>query len=91
MNFSPDSPVSTPLKDLSSSLAVNFTSVYAAAQVAVAGFKSLPADVIKSFIYTGNRLNIEPMPTLFDLGVGKVASAHLIQSLTMTPGMKDYG
>jgi len=90
MTFTPDSPISGPIADMTSSIAVNFTSAYAAAQAAVSRFEKLPADAIKSFIYTGNRLNIEPMPVLFDLGVGKVAGAHLIQSLTMTPSMKDY-
>jgi hypothetical protein len=90
MAFTPDTPLTTPIDVLTSSMKVNFISAYTAAQSAVSGFETLPSDAIKTFIYTGNRLNIEPMLVIFDMGAGKTATAHLIQSLTMTPKLKDY-
>jgi hypothetical protein len=69
---------------------VNTTSVYAAAKEAVAGFEKLPADATKTFIYTGNRLNLGPIPVLFDLGVGKAATAHMIQTWSMVLSQKGY-
>lgn len=76
-------PLSPPLSTFEKDLAVNVTSVYAAAQEAVAGFATLPASTAKSFIFTGNRLNIEPMPVLLNMGVGKNAAAHLIRGASM--------
>jgi hypothetical protein len=49
----------------------------------VAGFDTLPKETLKTFIFTGNRLNIEPMPVLFNMGVGKTATAHLVQAASM--------
>jgi len=90
MAYTPETPLTTPIDTLTSSMKVNFISAYAAAQAAVSGFETLPLDAIKAFIYTGNRLNIEPMPAIFDMGAGKTATAHLIQSLTMTPKLENY-
>jgi len=75
----PSNPLSIPISQFESDLAVNVSGVYAAAQAAVAGFEDLPKDTLKSFIYTGNGLNsATPMPILPTLGVGKSAAAHLI-------------
>jgi hypothetical protein len=70
-------------------LSVNLTSAYAAAHEAVAGFKILPADTSRSFIYTGNCLNVMPMPIFLTLGVGKTAVAHVIQNASTA--YKDTG
>lgn len=75
-----DDPASLPYSDLSKDFAINTLSVLAAANEAVKGFRELPADMSKTFIYTGNRLDIEPIPRLLTLGVGKAASAHMIAS-----------
>ena len=69
---------------------MNTISVYAAAKEAVAGFDTLPAEAIKTFIYTGNNLNHEVLPALLDLGVGKAASAHLIEVWSKTHVEKGY-
>lgn len=47
------------------------------------GFETLPGDVKKTFIYTGNKLNVAPMPQLLDLGIGKAGAAHLIHAATL--------
>lgn len=64
--------------------------MYAAAQAAVAGFDTLSSDENKTFIYTGNYLNLHPLPLFTNLGVGKAASAHLIAVLSQSYPQKGY-
>ncbi|KAL9609302.1 MAG: hypothetical protein Q9167_005920 [Letrouitia subvulpina] len=73
-------PFSISLTDFNRDLHVNTVSVFAAAQQAVLGFEQLPDSASKTFIYTGNLLNTTTMAPLMDLGVGKSATAHMIQS-----------
>ena len=80
-----EDPLSTTSKTLSvdsleRSIAVNTTSVLVAAQQAVLGFKDLPETASRTFIFTGNVLNVIPIPALLDLGMGKAASGQLIMS-----------
>jgi len=79
-----ENPLSNPLSKFEADLAVNVSSVYAAAQEAVAGFDSLPKEALKHFILTGNRTNIEPIPVLLTLTVGKSAGASLIWSSSLS-------
>jgi len=85
----PKNPLALPLDDLSRSLAINTLSVYAAVQQAVLGFEELPASSSRTFIYTGNILNMSPSPALLDLGVGKSATAHIIN--VSAEGYKEKG
>jgi hypothetical protein len=62
------------------SLNINTVSLYAAAQATVSAWAKLPESASPTFIYTGNILNVSPIPTLLDLGSGKSASAHIIRS-----------
>lgn len=59
---------------------LNTVSPFIAAQQAVNGWKSLPEDRKKAFIYTGNILNIKniPAPIMLTLGIGKSASSSWI-------------
>lgn len=82
-------PLSLPLQDFTRDLKINTTSAFAAAQQAVLGFRQLPENASKTFIYTGNCTNITPIAPLLDLGVGKSATAHLIQSAAIA--YKDQG
>jgi hypothetical protein len=52
---------------------------YAALQEAVAGFRTLPENTLKTFIYTGNILNRVIYPTLIPFGAVKTAVAHMIE------------
>lgn len=54
-------------------------SAFIAAQQAALGFKHLPDSAFKTFIYTGNLLNTTTMAPLLSLGVGKSATAHIIE------------
>lgn len=71
--------VATSVPDFAQDLAINTTSVYAAIKESLAGFDKLPASTPKAFFYTGNILNEGPRPGLLTLGVGKVASAQIIE------------
>ena len=72
------SALSISAESFTSDLNVNTVSPYVAAQQAVKGWESLPAEAKKSFIYTGNILNqlVLPVPMMLNLGVGKSASAY---------------
>jgi hypothetical protein len=59
-------------------LAINVTSAFAAAQQAAFGFAQLPASASRTFIYTGNILNVTILPSFLAQGVGKSAGAHMI-------------
>lgn len=62
---------------------INTTSVLVAAYEATKAFKTLDGDASKTFIYTGNILNSEPISPLLSLGIGKSASAHIIHAATI--------
>ncbi|KPM40398.1 hypothetical protein AK830_g6145 [Neonectria ditissima] len=67
----PNDPLALSLADFTKSLAINTTSAFVAA---------LPSSASRTFIYTGNILNTTVMTPLLDLGVGKAATSHIIQS-----------
>lgn len=73
-------PLSLPLADFNKDLTINTTSAFVAAQQAALGFGELPDSASKTFIYTGNALNTMTMGPLMSLGVGKSATAHILQS-----------
>jgi hypothetical protein len=87
----PANPFSISLADFEKDMAINTTSVYAAAQQAVIGFDSLPAAAARTFIYTGNILNTGVIiPQLVSIGAGKSASAHLVHAAAEAFREKGY-
>ncbi|KAJ5933992.1 hypothetical protein N7454_006321 [Penicillium verhagenii] len=76
-------PLSMPLAEFNEALSINTTSVFATAQQAVKGFAELPTEASRTFIFTGNTLNTKVFPLLLSLGVGKAATAHLIEYLAL--------
>lgn len=77
----PKNPFSVYLDDFTRNFNINTASVFVAAQQAALGFEQLPSSASKTFIYTGNLLNTPTtIPPLMTLGVGKSATAHMIQS-----------
>lgn len=74
------SALSIPAAAFTSDLNVNVVSPYVAAQEAIKGWATLPAQTKKTFIYTGNILNetVLPVPMMLNLGVGKAASAYWV-------------
>ncbi|KAL2204869.1 hypothetical protein CC79DRAFT_922127 [Sarocladium strictum] len=77
-----DSVLSIPSDRFASDLNLNTVSPYVAAQEALKGWKTLPEDTKKTFIYTGNKSNVAilPMALTLTLGVGKAASAYWLGS-----------
>ncbi|KAI0423837.1 hypothetical protein F5Y09DRAFT_354496 [Xylaria sp. FL1042] len=75
-----DAPLSISVDTVTSDLNVNTISPYVAAQQAIVGWETLPADTKKTFIYTGNILNVlvYPIPLSTTLGMGKAGSAYWI-------------
>lgn len=75
-----DSALSVPVESVVSDLNVNTISPYVAAQQAVSAWETLPKETKKTFIYTGNFLNvvIPPVPVFLTLGIGKSASAFWV-------------
>ncbi|KAI0809512.1 hypothetical protein GGR55DRAFT_178277 [Xylaria sp. FL0064] len=73
-------PLSIPVDSVACDLNVNIISPFIAAQQAVAGWETLPADTKKTFIYTGNILNVSvySLPLFTTLGIGKAGSAYWI-------------
>jgi len=75
-----DSVFSISAESVALDLNINTVSPYVAAQQAVSGWETLPKETKKTFIYTGNSLNVSivPMPMILTLGMGKSASAFWI-------------
>jgi len=76
----PNDPLSLQLADFNKDFNINTVSAFVAAQQAATGFAQLPDSAAKTFIYAGNIQNTTIVPPLLDLGVGKAATAHIIQS-----------
>uniref|UniRef100_A0A0D2Y6D0 Uncharacterized protein n=1 Tax=Fusarium oxysporum (strain Fo5176) TaxID=660025 RepID=A0A0D2Y6D0_FUSOF len=66
-----DDPLSVSYTDFSNNTAINIHSAFIAAQQAVTGFAQLPESAARTFIYTGNILNVTILPKFLDAGVGK--------------------
>ncbi|KAJ8098114.1 hypothetical protein POJ06DRAFT_200426 [Lipomyces tetrasporus] len=75
-----DSVLSVSAESVASDLNVNTVSPYVAAQQALRGWETLSQETKKTFIYTGNIMNVSvvPMPLFLNLGIGKSASAFWI-------------
>jgi len=87
----PKDPFALSVSDFTKDLTVNTISTFAAAQAAVQGFAQLPESASRTFIYTGNIMNANYIiPPIMDLGVGKSASAHLIQTASAAYKEKGY-
>lgn len=76
----PGQPFAIPFDSFVRDITVNTLSVFAAAQQAVLGFAELPADSPRTFLYTGNILNVTPLPQFLEMGAGKSASAHMMMA-----------
>lgn len=87
-----DSTLSIPVEAFTSDLNINTVSPYVAAQQTVSAWESLPKDTKKTFIYTGNilNLNVVPVPLMLTLGVGKSASAYWVGVSDATYSAKGY-
>lgn len=79
MTFTPpDDAFAISLDDLTRDTTINIYSAFVAAQQAVLGFAQLPASASRTFIYTGNILNVAMLPRFLTSGIGKSAAANMI-------------
>jgi hypothetical protein len=79
--FTPaDDPFAITLEDFKRDQAVNLESCFVAAKEAVAGFKELPASASRTFVYTGNVLNVAMIPQFLSAGAGKAGGAYMMQT-----------
>lgn len=87
-----DAVLSVPAENVALDMNVNTISPYVAAQQAIKGWEALPKETKKTFIYTGNILNVAvlPVPLLLNLGMGKAASAFWIGVADATYSAKGY-
>ncbi|KAF5001043.1 hypothetical protein FDECE_11077 [Fusarium decemcellulare] len=85
-----DDPLQVPIAGLEKDLAVNTISVLKAAQLATSGFAKLPDFASRTFIYTGNKSNIQAFPPFLNLGITKSASSHLIAFAAKAYGPKGW-
>ncbi|KFZ02891.1 hypothetical protein V502_11420 [Pseudogymnoascus sp. VKM F-4520 (FW-2644)] len=74
----PQDPFALSLAAFNQDVTINVTSAFVAAQQATLGFAQLPASASRTFIYTGNILNVAILPRFLDQGIGKSAGAHMI-------------
>ena len=86
----PNDTLSVPLEDYTVGMNIGVNSAFAAAQQAVLGFAKLPSDVQKTFIFTGNILNVGIIPSLLNLGMPKAAAAHMIKAAAHSYADKGY-
>lgn len=64
--------------DYERDMAVNLYSAVIAAQEAVRAFAQLPDPASKTFIYTGNKLNVMTDPKVITFGIARAGAAHFI-------------
>jgi len=77
--FTPeDDPFALSLDDFARDTTINVYSAFVAAQQAILGFAQLPASTARTFIYTGNVLNVSILPRFLSAGVGKSGAAHMM-------------
>lgn len=88
----PDDMFSTTAAILAKDLHVNTLTPFIAAQQAISGWKTLPEDTKKAFIYTGNIMNVKTLPlaATITLGMGKSASSFWISLADALHSSKGY-
>ncbi|KAF4950701.1 hypothetical protein FSARC_13105 [Fusarium sarcochroum] len=73
-----DDPFALSFEDFSYDTNININSAFIAAQQAVSGFAQLPESAARTFIYTGNVLNVTILLKFISQGIGKSGAAHMI-------------
>lgn len=85
-----DPLASLALEDIQSEFNINTLSALLAGQEAVKGFKQLPGSASRTFIFTGNKLNVMVWPHVVVFGMGKTASAKMIQDSSVAYRPQGY-
>jgi NAD(P)-dependent dehydrogenase (short-subunit alcohol dehydrogenase family) len=82
-------PLSISLEDAIKDLNINTLSTLAAAKEATKSFATLPSSAARTFVFTGNIQNSQIIPPLMSSGIGKSATAHILESAATA--YKDIG
>ncbi|KAF5002846.1 hypothetical protein FDECE_10508 [Fusarium decemcellulare] len=90
-----DDMFSLSQESLTHDININTLGPFIAAQQAVDGWKKLPEGTKKTFIYIGNKMNIQPVPVpaTATLGIGKSASSfwiNLADTLSRSKGIRFF-
>jgi hypothetical protein len=85
-----EDPLELSLKDAIRDMNINTFSALAAAKEAVKSFEALPQDAAQTFIFTGNITNSQPIAALMSQGMGKSATAHMIQTAASAYADRGY-
>ncbi|PVH85805.1 NAD(P)-binding protein, partial [Cadophora sp. DSE1049] len=83
-------PFAIPLSEFVAGLNINMISPYAAMSEAISGFKELPKETLKTFIYTGNVCLHLVLPVALNLGLGKRGVGHMIENAVMLYEKEGY-
>ncbi|KAH7364127.1 hypothetical protein BKA65DRAFT_522652 [Rhexocercosporidium sp. MPI-PUGE-AT-0058] len=83
-------PLTIPLNDFVDGLNTNMISPYAPMSEASSGFKELPQEIRKTFIYTGNLCMHLTMPVAMNLALGKRGVGHMIENAVMLYEKEGY-
>jgi hypothetical protein len=78
-----DPLASISIDEVKRDFAVNTVSPLIAAQEAVKGFKQLPSSASRTFIQTGNKLNVMAKPDVLTFGMTKSSAAHMAWSASI--------
>ncbi|WWC60603.1 uncharacterized protein I303_103177 [Kwoniella dejecticola CBS 10117] len=86
----PDDPFALSYEEFNKDTTINIHSAFIAAQQAVKSFTELPSTAARTFIYTGNVLNVQILPRFISQGVGKSGGAHMIWAASAVYKDKGY-
>jgi NAD(P)-dependent dehydrogenase (short-subunit alcohol dehydrogenase family) len=81
---------SISIDEVNDEFAVNVLSPLFAVQEAIKGFKQLPKSASKTFIYTGNILNLVVKSDALIFGMTKATAAKMIRSATGTYAKRGF-
>jgi NAD(P)-dependent dehydrogenase (short-subunit alcohol dehydrogenase family) len=80
----PENPLdSFSVDEVNEEFAVNAISPLFTAKEAAKGFKQLDGSASRTFIMTGNKLNVVVNPPVVVFGMGKSAAAHMIKAASL--------
>lgn len=83
-------PFAVPLNDWVAGVNINMISPYAAMSEAIAGFKELPKNTLKTFIYTGNLCLHIVLPVAMNMALGKRGVGHMIENAIAQYGKEGF-
>ncbi|KAK4497608.1 hypothetical protein PRZ48_010261 [Zasmidium cellare] len=87
----PDDPLGTiNTAEYTMDLTIGLHAAVAAAQAAVRGFKRLPESYSRTYIYSGNKLNVMSDPKAWTFGIARTGAAHLIWDCSLAYRAQGY-